>query len=164
LSLDASVQQIRQVAKWANRLFTYTNTDIIYGLAGETREELLRDASEALALGTTTVDFYPINNLSAQPRMHKAADAAGCETLAASVKMTYRMLLDQFMLSQNYVPISGYAYAVATDADAPAHVRESPRFLYHDIIYGYHDDVLIGYGSAALQSSCRSSHEYWGHP
>ena len=35
MNLVATIDQINQVAKWANRLFEYTNIDIIYGQAGQ---------------------------------------------------------------------------------------------------------------------------------
>jgi len=63
----------------------------------------------------------------------------------------FRIYLDQFFRERGYAPISGYGYAIAEKPchDTPSTVQHSPKFLYHDIFYGYHDDEIIGYGSSA---------------
>ncbi|WP_342710045.1 hypothetical protein AAFG13_37640 [Bradyrhizobium sp. B124] len=50
-----------------------------------------------------------------------------------------------------YAPISGYGFAIAdASRTTGGPVQHSPKFLYHDLIYGYQDDEIIGYGSSAL--------------
>lgn len=43
-------------------------------MAGQTIPLLERDIRAALQLGTTTIDFYPLNNLAAQMGMKQRAD------------------------------------------------------------------------------------------
>lgn len=149
-SLDATLEQLEQTAALVNAMFPYTNVDILYGLAGQTEDELLRDAESAMALGTTTVDFYPINNLTAPPIMHKELKASGQDYLPASTRLRYRMIIDDLLRSRGYVPINGYGYSNRRGADRGAVVQHAPKFLYHDLVYGYEDDEIVGYGSSAI--------------
>ena len=53
------------------------------------------------------------------------------------------------MISRGYARINGYSYALKRGA-AEELIQPSPSFLYHDILYGYHNDAVIGYGASAL--------------
>jgi len=148
-SLDASIAQILRASELMNEMFDYTNVDMIYGMAGQSLADLYKDASEALKLQTTTIDFYPLNNLAAQARMYRSMKAAGLQHLSATKRLQYRIKLDEFMREQMYAPISGYSYSRSIGTYRGV-VRHSPKFYYHDILYGYHDDAVIGYGSSAI--------------
>jgi len=147
-SLDATTCQIRETAAMSNELFDYTNVDIIYGMAGQTPAELLNDVRQAVGLGTTSVDFYPLNNLSAQVRMHKMARNAGLQHLDAKQRTRYRLDIDDYLRAQGYCAINGYSYSRRNRPDDTL-IQHTPKFLYHDIVYGYHDDAVIGYGASA---------------
>lgn len=146
--LTASLHQVRSVASMVNDIFEYTNIDVIYGMAGQTPEELLYDARCALELKTTTVDFYPLNNLASQKVLYNNFKAHGLNHLPASVRLDYRQRLDRFLQSQGALRISGYGYWNTTTNTPSGGSR--PLFLYHDLVYGYHDDAVIGFGSSAL--------------
>jgi anaerobilin synthase len=148
-SLDATVHQIRDTAQMANELFAYTNVDMIYGMAGQSPEDLDRDINEALSLKTTTIDFYPLNNIAAQIRMHKLVHEAGLEHLPATRRLEYRRHIDQELRARGYCAINGYSYT-RSDGLNQGPVQHNRTFQYHDIIYGYHDDALLGYGASAL--------------
>jgi oxygen-independent coproporphyrinogen-3 oxidase len=148
-SLDATLEQIETTAQLVNGMFPYTNVDILYGLAGQNEDELLHDAESAMRLRTTTVDFYPINNLTAPRMMHKELKKSGLVYLPASTRLQYRMHLDDLLRSHGYAPINGYSYSKANETDG-AVVQHAPKFLYHDLVYGYHNDEVIGYGSSAI--------------
>ena len=66
------------------------------------------------------------------------------------------MHINRFFEKRGHAPINGYSYAVAAKTDrvaGPVHL--SKNFLYHDILYGYHDDEVIGYGILCYQSDFR---------
>lgn len=147
--LDASVEQVRRAVGWANELFPYTNADMIYGIAGQTVDDVLSDADAAIALGTTTIDFYPLNNVAAQIRMHVALREAGMERPGAAQRIEQRRRIAAHLLERGYERINGYGFARRA-APRVGVIQTSPRFLYHDILYGHHDDAVIGYGAAAL--------------
>jgi len=149
-SLDATVEQIQEAAKLINAMFAYTNVDILYGMAGQDEEELYNDADAALRLQTTTIDFYPLNNFAAPRPMHRAMRKSGLSYLPATTRIQYRRYLDKLLRSRGYAPINGYGYSVADRAEDSTVVQHAPKFLYHDLIYGYQDDEIIGYGSSAI--------------
>lgn len=148
-SLDATLDQVRNTAEMANEMFTYTNVDMIFGMAGQTPEDLSHDVQEALSLNTTTIDFYPLNNLAAQVRMHKRVLTSGLQHLSASQRMRYRLDIDRLLRQQGYRPINGYSYS-RSEGSHQGLIQHHPKFQYHDIIYGYHDEALLGYGASAL--------------
>ena len=151
-SLDASQKQIVDAAALLNSMFSYTNVDLLYGMAGQDRDQLYGDLTEALSLQTTTIDVYPINNLTAPRSMHRAMARAGLDFLPATTRLEFRIYLDQLLREHGYAAISGYSYGVAdkTCPDAFGPVQHSPKFLYHDMFYGHDDDEIIGFGSSAL--------------
>jgi oxygen-independent coproporphyrinogen-3 oxidase len=152
LSLDATEKQIRDAAALANTMFPYTNMDLLYGMAGQTLNQLHSDVAAAARLQTTTIDLYPINNLAASQAMHVAMTRARLDFLPATILLQFRIYIDELLGELGYAPISGYSYAMAdeTRQHRLGPVQVSPKFLYHDIFYGYHDDEIIGYGSSAL--------------
>jgi coproporphyrinogen III oxidase-like Fe-S oxidoreductase len=149
-SLDATLEQIQEAAKQANSLFAYTNVDILYGMAGQSEDELCRDAEAAMRLQTTTIDFYPINNLTAPRAMHRAAGKSGLDYLTAATRVQYRIKLDNLLRLHGYTPINGYGYSRVNKTHAAGVVQQSPKFLYHEIVYGYEDDEIVGYGASAI--------------
>lgn len=152
--LDATKKQIMDAAEWVNAAFAYTNVDLLYGFPGETFDQVGADFAAITGLGTTTIDVYPINNLSAQPSMHQAVARAGLEFLPATTRLRFRIYLDQLFREHGYASISGYSYARADCSQAGVSnvVQHLPKTLYHDLFYGYDSDEIIGYGSSALSS------------
>jgi coproporphyrinogen III oxidase-like Fe-S oxidoreductase len=148
-SLNATIGQLRDTAEMANGIFDYTNVDMIYGMAGQSPDDLNHDIDEALSLKTTTIDFYPLNNLAAQIRMHKRVHASGLQHLSASQRLQYRRKIDQQLRARGYCAINGYSYSRSKGLN-PGPIQHQPKFQYHDIIYGYHDDAMLGYGASAL--------------
>jgi len=147
-SLDATKKQILSSAALANSIFKYTNVDLLYGLAGQTVAQLYDDARLILDLQTTTVDVYPINNLTARRSMHRAVSKNGLSYLPATTRTMFRVHLDRFFRDHGYRAISGYGYAKALTADVV--IQHAPKFIYHDLVYGYHDDQIVGYGLSAI--------------
>jgi anaerobilin synthase len=151
LNLDVPLRQIIDTAAIANNLFPYTNVDLLYGMAGQGIEQLNEDLTAALDLQTTTVDVYPINNLSSSLAMHRKFQNAALNFLPAVTRLKYRMHVNQFFEKRGYAPISGYSYTLAAKTDSVVGpVHPSRNFLYHDILYGYHCDEVISYGSSAI--------------
>jgi coproporphyrinogen III oxidase-like Fe-S oxidoreductase len=151
-SLDATLRQVTDAAALLNSMFPYTNVDLLYGMAGQDSDELTADVMSAVSLRTTTIDVYPINNLTASRAMHVAAARAGLDLLPESTRVQFRILLDRLFQELGYQAISGYSFALANNTrDNPLDpVQHEPKFLYHDMVYGYDDDEIIGYGSSAI--------------
>ena len=151
LSLHATRTQILETAERLNKLFPYTSVDVLYGMAGQTVDEMLDDLAAALDLHTTTIEIYPISNLVASRSMHRALAKAGLDFLPATVRVGLRLRAEEFFRERGYAPISGSSFAAVDDVEqTPFLVHDRPKFLYHDIYYGHADDEVIGYGSSAL--------------
>jgi anaerobilin synthase len=149
-SLDASQTQIINTSELLRLMFPYTNVDLLYGLPGQDLEALRTDINAAIGLGTTTMDVYPINNLWAQQAMHTAVAKAGLSHLPEAKRVEFRIYLDQLLRGRGYSAISGYSYSAASSPSPNVIVQHFPKFLYHDLFYGHHDDdEIIGYGSSA---------------
>ncbi|RBQ21943.1 hypothetical protein DP939_04530 [Spongiactinospora rosea] len=153
-SLDAHARQVRAAAAMITSMFDHTNADLLYGMAGQELGELDDDIAAITELGTTTLDVYPINNLSATSAMHRAIRRAGLGYLPEAARVRFRMHAEERLRGLGYSPISGYGFA-RTDsrADVAGPVQETPTFLYHDLVYGHEDDEIIGYGSSAMSRS-----------
>jgi len=152
-TMTATVDQIRRVADWVNERFPYTNADQIYCMPGQTLDDFLTDVDQILELGTTTVDYYPLNNPAAQVRMHRAFAERGMKPLSANTKLSYRMFLNEYLRAKGYVPINGYSFTRNTGpADAPRQVmyRNLRYCLYLDIAYGYGDEHVDNYGAGSV--------------
>lgn len=150
--LDASPNQIIDASAMVRASIDYTNCDLLYGMAGQTRDEVEEDLLSVTSLNTTSIDVYPINNLSASNSVHRSIRNSGQRYLAATERMHFRALLERALRGMGYAPISGYGFARAENLDKCADdpVQHSPKFVYHDLVYGHHDDEIIGYGSSAF--------------
>jgi len=151
-SLTATKEQIFTAAELLNAAFSYTNVDLLYGMPGESFAQLHTDLTSVISLGTTTIDVYPINNLSAQRSMNQAVSRAGLNFLPATTRLLLRMYIDRILREHGYAPTSGYTYDRGQDGQiaSAAVLQPSPKCLYFDIFYGYDSDEVIGYGSSAL--------------
>jgi len=151
-NLDATWKQVASSAALINETFPYTNADVLYGMAGETIEEFENDLLAVSGLNTTTVDVYPLNNLTAPIRMHRSLESAGLELLSGGIRHRFRRHASTVLGDLGYSPISGYAYARSGKREErwAGPVQQWPKFLYHDLYYGHDDDRIVGYGSSAL--------------
>lgn len=150
-NITSTIEQVRTVASWTRERFAATNADMIFAIAGQTLDELLEDVDEARSLGTTTLDFYTLNNGVAQPRMHRAFADDGLASLSAHTRLSYRMFLNEYMRSLGWVPHNGYSFIKRDQQASPGRVvmQYEPAFLYQAIAYGYNEDIVDAYGAGA---------------
>lgn len=147
-NITSTVEQVRQVAEWGKEIIGYVNVDMIYGMAGQTVEELIEDAEHAMALGTKTVDFYPLNNMAASMKMHREMNKQELKPLSMMTKVGYRMFLDEYMRARGYVPNNGYGYTKKPDTlTERVAIHPDPVFMYHDVAYGYEEDEVVAFGA-----------------
>lgn len=150
-NLTSTIEQIRNVAEWSMQTFNYANIDIIYGMAGQTLDDLLLEADTAISLNTTTIDFYPLNYMSASVKMHRSFKEKELQHLSPSTRTSYRIFLDEYMQAQGYHAISGYSYSRLHQPEQKREVIvRDPVFQYHDLLYGYQEDEVISFGSSAI--------------
>jgi oxygen-independent coproporphyrinogen-3 oxidase len=151
-SLDANICQIFEVAADVNSEFAYTNVDLLYGFAGQSIDQLEYDLENMVSLKTTTIDVYPINNFAAPRSMQSAMARERLSFLPATERLQFRLFINCYLRERGYEPINGYSFARSERADLPSiyPVKHSPKFLYHDLVYGFDTDEILGYGSSAI--------------
>ncbi len=150
-NLTSSVEQIRRVQGWFNERFESTNVDMIHSISGQTLDEILQDIDDVNALGTTTVDYYTLNNGVAQPKLHRAFAEHGLRPLSAHTRLSYRMYLNEYLRSQGFVPNNSYSFirSTAKPGSPRSVIQREPIFLYQDLTYGYANDFIDAYGPGA---------------
>jgi oxygen-independent coproporphyrinogen-3 oxidase len=152
--LTASLEQIHSATALLKDTFPVQTFDILYGMSGQDEEELIADLQAAVAMGTTNIDIYPIDNIMTQVGLHKKLAESAHAPTTAMRKFSMNMLVDQFMRHSGFMPHNGHGY-VRTDPTADI-VSDSYSFVYHEHVYGYHDFDLLGFGTNAVSST-------WGH-
>ncbi|WP_223823291.1 radical SAM protein [Candidatus Enterovibrio altilux] len=62
-NLTASIEQIKSASKILNDNFDYVSFDILYGMNGQSIEEMEIDLEQVISLNTSNIDIYPIDNV-----------------------------------------------------------------------------------------------------
>lgn len=149
--LTASLTQIHDAAVMLKDMFPYQTFDILYGMSGQDEEELIADLHAAVALGTTNIDIYPIDNIVTQVGLHEKLAKVHAIPTSAMRKFSMNVLIDQFMRHSGFMPHNGHGYVRTTPT--PDVVSNSYSFVYHEHVYGYHDFDLMGFGINAISST-----------
>ena len=151
--LTASLEHIHDAASLLKRRFPYQTFDILYGMSGQDEEELMADLQAAIALGTTNIDIYPIDNIVTQVGLHAKLAQAGAAPTSAMRKFAMNVLIDQTMRHAGFTPHNGHGYFRIGDGASQAVVTQAYSFAYHEHVYGYHDHDLMGFGVNAISST-----------
>ncbi len=73
-NLTSTLKQIAETAALATRYCPYQTCDLLYGFNGQDEMDLIDDLEKAVALGTTNIDIYPIDNVMTQVILHRAIE------------------------------------------------------------------------------------------
>lgn len=151
-TMTATVDQIRRVAAWVTERFPFNNVDMIHGMAGQTLDDFVADIDSVNELGMTTVDYYTLNNVVSQPRLHRSFQQKGLKPLSANTRVSYRMFLNEYLRAQGYVPHNSYAFTrnTAPAGSSRVIIQRDPVFLYQEITYGFSDDQVVGFGAGGI--------------
>jgi coproporphyrinogen III oxidase-like Fe-S oxidoreductase len=152
--LTATLEQIRAATERMRAVFPYISCDILYGMNGQTEEELLQDVEEACGLGIRNLDFYPINNLVTQPELHKSFRLENKPTLSGLTKYYMRLVLREALLEKGFLPHNGHGWVRVPPEEIARDpvVTDSYSFVYHEHMLGYPDYDLLGFGTNAASS------------
>lgn len=146
--LTASLHQINDATALLKEIFPFQTFDILYGMHGQDEEELIADLQAAVAMGTSNIDIYPIDNIMTQVGLHAKLAAAELAVTSAMRKFSMNILIDQFMRHAGFMPHNGHGYV--RTAATPEVVSDAYSFVYHEHVYGYHDLDLLGFGINAI--------------
>lgn len=153
-SLTATENQVRSAAHLLGSAFPHVSCDLLYGMNGQSEEELFDDLQGVLELGVPNIDCYPINNLMTQPRLHRAFREIGAAPTSGLTKFYMNLLVREVMREGGYLPHNGHGY-VRCDAGEVARdpvVTDTYSFVYHEHVLGYPGFDLLGFGTNAVSS------------
>jgi oxygen-independent coproporphyrinogen-3 oxidase len=153
-ALTATLEQVKSAAALLKESFPHVSCDILYGMNGQTEAELLRDVEEVCALGLDTIDFYPINNLVTQLKLHRSFRAANKPPLSGLTKFYMRLFLYEALREKGFLPHNGHGWVRVPkdEIDRARVVTDRYSFVYHEHVLGYPGHDLLGFGTNAVSS------------
>lgn len=149
--LTATLEQVHAAADCLKSNFSRQSFDLLYGMSGSDESMLLSDLEQAVALGTSNIDVYPIDNVMTQVTLHRKMAKAGYLPTSASRKFSMRALADEFLRHAGFSPHNGHGYVRGT-CSRDTVVSDQYSFVYHEHVYGYEDCDLIGFGVNAVSA------------
>lgn len=149
--LTATLDQIYAAAQCLKPRFPRQSFDLLYGMNGANEDMMLQDLEQAVALGTTNIDVYPIDNVMTQVTLHRKIAKAARVPTSASRKFSMRLLADEFLRHAGFSPHNGHGY-VRGKCAADTVVSADYSFVYHEHVYGYDDCDLLGFGVNAISA------------
>ncbi|WP_150576672.1 coproporphyrinogen III oxidase [Pandoraea aquatica] len=112
----------------------------------------MSDLEQAVALGTSNIDVYPIDNVMTQVTLHRKLAEAGYLPTSASRKFSMRVLADEFLRHAGFAPHNGHGYVRGT-CSRDTVISDQYSFVYHEHVYGYDDCDLMGFGVNAVSAT-----------
>lgn len=108
--LSATLENIYYGAELLNKTFDYVCIDMLYGMHGQTAEDIIKDLRQARQLGTSHMDVYPINNGVIQKRLKEEYDKRNFKATSALNKYLFNVLIYDYLHSNEFVPHNGHGY------------------------------------------------------
>lgn len=151
LNLTAGVDQLERAAALLTSVFPHVSSDILYGLHGQTGDELVADIDAATSLGLDNLDLYPLNIFVVQRKLHRSYSEASLAPLSGRTKLYMTQAARAIMREKGYLPHNGHGFVKvpAAERDADPVVTRRYAFKYHQHVYGSDDDEYIGIGNSA---------------
>ncbi len=152
--LTASVDQVRAASALLRQSFQHASCDLLYGMNGQTEEELFADLEAVCALGLNNIDAYPINNLATQRNLHRAFRRADRPPTSGLTKFYMTLFVREVLRQNGYLPHNGHGYVKVPqqEIDRDPVVTDTYSFVYHEHVFGYPGYDLLGFGTNAVSS------------
>ena len=151
-NLISTTDDVKNAVSIYNSIFEFLNIDIIYGMHGQTIDELIIDLNEAAQLDSKLIDFYPLNNPCSQPKMDQNFKRANLKPLTGMTKHGYNIIGREVLMAHGYFPHNGHGYVKIgkENIDRNKVTTDKYSFQYHESHYGYETDSIIGFGAGAV--------------
>jgi oxygen-independent coproporphyrinogen-3 oxidase len=151
-NLTATVPQIERAALLLKAAFPHASCDMLYGLHGQSGDELIADLDAADALGLDNIDLYPLNIFVVQKRLHRNYLQAALAPTSGRTKLYMTQAVREIMRGKGYLPHNGHGFVKVPKAEMAADpvVTRGYAFKYHQHVYGADEDEYIGLGNSAL--------------
>ncbi|MFF4763819.1 radical SAM protein [Streptomyces sp. NPDC001292] len=153
-NITAELDQTYAAAELFGRYFPHRSFDILYGMHGQTFDDLSADLQQAVEMGTETIEFYPINHLATQNALHTNYQRAGLRALSYADKMGMSIYINSYLRAAGFRLHNGHGYVRPEDPQVDEYwISRRYSNKYHECYMGYHDDDLIGFGSSGISQS-----------
>ncbi|WP_067430239.1 coproporphyrinogen-III oxidase family protein [Nocardioides jensenii] len=154
-NITATLDQTYEAAELLKSYFDYTSFDIIYGMHGQTIEQLSTEIQRAVDLGTETIEFYPITNVVTQASLHHGYVRRDLQPLSFMTKMAYSVYLNEYIRACGFQQHNGNGfYRVPEGQDfASTFVSRDYTNVYNSFFWAHYDDDLIGFGNSAISQT-----------
>jgi coproporphyrinogen III oxidase-like Fe-S oxidoreductase len=153
-NLTSDIKTIDSKVRILSKYFDYISCDILYGMNGQTQDQLLHDLSSYLDLGLKNLDLYPINNLMTQRKLHSKFRALGMPPRSSLDKHRLSVAARSFLNAHGYKNHNGHGY-VWVDGSVAENTPTTDlySFAYHEHVYGYENYDMLGFGVNAISST-----------
>lgn len=150
--LTATLDQVYAAAALLTEHFSFVCADILFGMNGQTEEQFFSDVRAACSLGLPTLDFFPINNLVTQTKLHQTFEELKLPPRSGLWKFCINVLLDEIMRHQGYMPHNGHGFVKVPPGKLNWEdvVTDHYSFLYHKHVHGYPGWDVLGFGCGAV--------------
>ncbi len=152
--LTASLEDVKRTAELLHTSFPSASCDVLYGMHGQTEEELEHDINVACSLGLANLDFYPINNLVTQPILSTSFRRDGRRPTSGLTKHYMSRYVRESLRERGYLPHNGHGFvrSVLSNTESPPLLTSEYSFVYHEHTLGYPGFDLLGFGVNAVSS------------
>jgi coproporphyrinogen III oxidase-like Fe-S oxidoreductase len=156
-NLTATLDQVYRSVELLRKYFDCTSFDIIYGMHGQTFEQLSQEIERAVALGTETIEFYPITNLVTQAPLHRGYARRGLQALSFVEKMAMTIYLNQYLRSAGFQQHNGHGFLRLPEGHQPEPYFISRQYtnVYNKYFFAHYEDDLIGFGNSGISQTNR---------
>lgn len=154
-NLTSTIDDIHRAAADFKTMFPCVSSDLIFGMHGQSVDELLGDLEDWASLGLTNLDLYPINNISIQQKLVDEYRDSALAPTTGELKFYLNQMARSWLAERGYAPHNGHGYVYEGDraANHQAPITRSYSFCYHEHVYGYDDHDLFGFGVNAISST-----------
>ena len=153
-ALTATLEQVGCASVRLRDAFPHVSCDLLYGMNGQTVDDLILDIERVCELGMNNIDFYPINNLVTQPKLHHFFAKEDMRPLSGLTKHYMNVLIREELRSHGFLPHNGHGYVRVPQEELARNpvVTNLYSFVYHEHVYGYPGYDLLGFGTNAVSS------------
>lgn len=155
--LSATVEDVSRCVELLGGALPHVSCDLLFGMHGQTLDELEHDLVGAVALGLDNIDLYPVNNLVVQPRLLRAWRDAGAAPTSGLTRFYMRQFARERLQQLGFVPHNGHGFVRLSRPVEPGQtdpvVSDQYRFVYHEHVLGPSEWDLLGFGTNAISST-----------
>lgn len=149
-NLRPTIVEIKEKVTLLKKHFENVCIDMIYGINGQTVDELIKDIHNACKLDTKLIDFYPLTQPKGNMQLHKLFSEKGLNPHTELTLKGYKSLLREVTRAYGYIPHNGHGFVnTKYVSDKNDRITSDYVFEYHKCVMGYESGDVIGFGAGA---------------